>query len=381
MKKIAKYYKLLNVDLLFLTIIVPQFAWFLLTFTDLERYYEGSPYINWPNQACVIAAVFCFFSLVRHTTVFNEPLRESYRAMRPRGLLAKLGFLFSNRLFYIKVAILIACYMFLPLDFTLKSLADLSKEHHIVEKVVLVVVGFLIAIPAHLSAYRYWDHHPQKEKYSKKLYDRNGTAIAGIYILGAYALAIVVPNVINLWPIIKEILSFELIVPIVILLLLPFVIRSARAWRKRHSFLKELKKTCAEKCVIISPIKAPYRSLFFVTDEESFRVSLGERQYSCKLIAGLKRGVPLIVHEDGTLSFLHRLRIRGGTLFQYEVQHHCVYDADCSKILIVNPTPKKLYTMSAGNMIEIDNGFTVGGYKVFTASGFLRAVEMDTLHR
>lgn len=381
MKKIAKYYKLLNGDLLFLSIVVPQFAWFLLTFTDLERYYEGSPYINWPNQACVISAAFCFFSLVRHTTVFNEALRESYLATPPRGFLAKLGFLFSNRIFYIKAAILIACYMFLPLDFTLKSLADLTKGHHIAAKIILVAVGFLVAIPAHLSAYRCWDYHPQKEKYSKKLYDRNGTVISGIYLFGAYALAVVVPNAINLWPIIKELLSIELILAIIVLLLLPFLFRSVRAWRKRYVLLRELKKTCDEKGIAISRIRAPYRSLFFVTDDENFRVSLGERQYSCKMIAGLKRGVPLIVHEDGTLSFLHRLRIRGGTLFQYEVQHRCMYDSDCPKILVVNPTPKKLFTVSAGNMVEIDNGFAVGGYKVFTASGFLTALSLDTLYK
>ncbi|MBQ8175200.1 MAG: hypothetical protein IJ009_07360 [Clostridia bacterium] len=381
MKRIAKYYRLLNGDLLFLSVMIPQMIWFFMTFSNLDLYYEGTSYTTWPNQACVITMAFCFFSLVRHTTIFNNLLREEYVRKRPVAFKGRLLFLFGNKPFWIKAVIFFLIYCLFPLDWTFKSLADLVKDRMMSAKGILCAMALLIAVLAHLSAYRYWSYHPQKEKYTKKLYDRNGALISGMYVLVAYILAIVVSNIINLWPVVKEILAVEVIVCIVILLLIPLVYRCARAWRKRRNLLKKLKKITVEKRIALPKIKAPYSSVLFIKGEENFRLTIGERQYSCKLVGGLNKGVALIIREDGTLSFLHRLRTRAGTLFQYEVQHRCVYRSDCPKILIVNPTPKKLYTVKDGVMIEIDNGFSVGEYKVFTASGFLSAIEMDTLHR
>ena len=200
-------------------------------------------------------------------------------------------------------------------------------------------------------------------------------------MIGAFLLAFAVPSVIAFLPLLGEVLSTGLFVFLVCLLLLPPLFRMIRACRKRRSLFQRLKKICTANGITLSEIKAPYFSLFRMIDGENFRISLGGREYSCKLVCGSKRHVPIVIRGDGTLSYLHAIRMRGVTFSEWEVRYDCYYEAPCPKILIVNPTPKKLLTEREPNLVEIDNGFTVGEFKVFTASGFLRAIEMDTLHR
>ncbi len=378
MKNIAKYYQLLNGDLLFLSIIVPQLMWFLLKY---GTYYEDTVYANLPNQICVSTMIFCFFSLVRHTAIFNPTSREPYLAVRPSSLKGDLIFLFSEKLFWIRVLIFISLYFLLPLDWTFKALADLASGNVFIVKSILCATALLIAVLAHLSAYHFLSYAPQNENYSKKRDDKISTIISAAYIFGAYFLTVAIPGIINLWPMLRQLLSVELIIIIVILLLLPSVYRIIRAWRKRQSFIKELKKTCAAKEISLSEIHTPYRSIFRLNDGENFHIVSKGKKYSCKLICGFKRRVPLAIYKSGILSFLHRIRFRGVTFLQYEVRHTIAYETDCQKLLIINPTPKKVFMAQEPKMTEIDNGQTIGEYKIFTASGFFRALEMDVLDK
>ena len=54
------------------------------------------------------------------------------------------------------------------------------------------------------------------------------------------------------------------------------------------------------------------------------------------------------------------------------------FDAEGEKILLFNPVPTFLFRKAEDETsCPLDNGETVGEYKVFSGNGFLRALERD----
>lgn len=49
--------------------------------------------------------------------------------------------------------------------------------------------------------------------------------------------------------------------------------------------------------------------------------------------------------------------------------------------MIFNPTPHKIYATEEEKLYEVDNGYMVGAYRCFTASGFFRALELGVLDK
>ena len=131
----------------------------------------------------------------------------------------------------------------------------------------------------------------------------------------------------------------------------------------------------------MSTIKHSYLSAFRVCKGESFQIDVRGKTYSCKLVGAPHRGRPLVIHPAGALHFLHAIRLFKTTLFSHATVREFGYDSEYSKILIINPVPKEL-SCHFGNKIEaIDNGAIVGGYKIYTATAFVRAIETDTVER
>ena len=90
--------------------------------------------------------------------------------------------------------------------------------------------------------------------------------------------------------------------------------------------------------------------------------------------------LPRAIYPDREIHFFHTLKIRNVKIFSYKTIQHFDYDSEKTKILIVNPVPKKLMAYK-GTIVEIDNGQLVGDYKVYNMTAFVRAIETDTLER
>lgn len=105
------------------------------------------------------------------------------------------------------------------------------------------------------------------------------------------------------------------------------------------------------------------------------------KRYACKLIGALKRGSPMIFFQDGTCVISTLIHIRGIRLFYRATQFEYGFASEDQKILIINPVPKKLYRAENGKTTELDNGDVVDGYKVYTASGFIGALERGSIDR
>ena len=169
---------------------------------------------------------------------------------------------------------------------------------------------------------------------------------------------------------------------VLLVLLIAFLVLfpPLRACSIRKKTIKQIKASCLQNGYDISDIKEPYLSILKPCEGESFSITKGGKTYSCKLIAAPKKSLPMAIHPDGQMHFFHEVKIRAVKILSYKTVKHFSYDSKDSKILIVNPVPKKLMAYK-GTIVEIDNGELVGDYKIYTATAFVRAIDNDILDR
>jgi hypothetical protein len=111
---------------------------------------------------------------------------------------------------------------------------------------------------------------------------------------------------------------------------------------------------------------------------------------------------------NGTAAFLVKIRFLRLVLFSYTKSFDFSYEADCKKVLIINPIPQRVLlpraefsdllderSMLTGRTArraivtevsnkstdshELDNGDIVGGYEIYSARAFLNALERDCI--
>ena len=165
----------------------------------------------------------------------------------------------------------------------------------------------------------------------------------------------------------------------VILALTPIsvlIFRILNSISTRRRFIKGLKEQGYDTLIIQHPI----RSIFKQFDGESFRIEKEGITYSVKLISGRKRKYPIAFYPDGHLEYIIRFGIRG---LYYEYSKHYTFDyySEHPKIIVVNPVPHKLHTFHEAKLVDLDNGDKVGEYKIYTATAFLRALELGYISR
>ena len=204
--------------------------------------------------------------------------------------------------------------------------------------------------------------------------------------------------------------SFSLVGVIVLAaVVLCFALRYLRALRIRRKFWQNLRKRC-EKCGFsLSPVRRPYRSVWRITEGKDFTVSANGKTYSCKMLAGLSRSNAMSLSPDGIAHVIHAWGLRilpgrrmhtsaeflGGAgralgggrwyqkleIFRFTTKTDFSFEGEGQRILIVNPVPHALFAGTENRARPIDNGDTVGPYKIFTGTAFLNALERDCIDK
>ena len=129
-------------------------------------------------------------------------------------------------------------------------------------------------------------------------------------------------------------------------------------------------------------MRRPYLSLLFLPKGENIVLEKNGMHYSCKLIGALRKKIPVSILPGGYAQYIHTIYFRGGGVLYRRVKTvKFGYESEHKKILIMNPTPKTIQTERGGKTYPLDNGFAVGEYKIFTASAFLNALQLDTLDK
>lgn len=209
-------------------------------------------------------------------------------------------------------------------------------------------------------------------------------ALLGIYAVGGFALTYFVPIAISAWRILLLIGSVHWWLPvllalgIVALVMLFFLLRAIRI---RRRLLRRLRATCNEYGFSFTPPVRPYRSLLRLGDEVSFTVSANGKEYDCKLFAAIRRHYSLFFHESGTVYCTHSLRFRRVEFLCWTTTYRFDFKSEHEKLCIVAPVPNVIYAGDDKWHRPIDTGMSVGGYRIFSTTGFIGALQRDCIER
>ena len=193
------------------------------------------------------------------------------------------------------------------------------------------------------------------------------------------------------------IVRFLVITPSIFAVLLVIVgLFYMRTILARRKLIRKLKAVCKDRGYELFDLKRPYRSIFRDNKKYTFGVNTGKKTYYCRLIACVNRGNKYTFSDDGTLTrvkMIHmpkvvRLSSAGGyvqmadygtgddlELFGFCSEIDYTFEADGEKILLLNPTPRRVRKLIDKRMSELDNGDKIGEYTVYTGNAFLRLID------
>ena len=373
-----KYNRRFFVDIILGPIVMPQLIYFSLKFitTSLEIR-------NYPNLHYYITLgtmLLLIHSLFRASFIFHQPLREKYWAEKVLPTFkARLTFLLSQKIYLVTLAALAIIYIVLPMNWTSKALIDICQGNKLIALLIFGVATFGISFLSFDSACEYWRIHTEQSAYTDKAYNQLSVTWGVLYTLAPLALMMGLPLLLPLIPDLIDLITLDGLILIGALIVLFILFKLLRSLLKRRECIRDMKKICEEKGYTISFVQKPYLSLFHYSKGENFNITIDQKTYSCKFVSGLQRYVPMALHASGVLHFMYIVRIFKAPLFQISVPKAFGYDSEHAKILIINPTPKFVYQFREGKPFLLDNGDMVGDYKVYTASAFLRALNLDVL--
>lgn len=374
----------------------------------------------------VVQSVILFFFLGSLLRVFAERDGRMKHSIYPGA--ERIGtfwqsarLVLSSRLFWTELGVLCALPLLLPMEcglfplyFLLFGKATFSRA---LQKLLLLCILwpllFLLSLWQHVNALYTW----QETEISGRP-DDTGKLIApllGTAALYGAAMLFIPPIVSVLLGALAALasISFSLVGAVVGgALLLLYLWRYPRAFLIRRKFLKKLRARCKACGFELSDIKRPYASILRMRDGLSFTVTANGKRYACKMLAGLARHNAMSLSPDGVAHVIHVIGLRIGArhaagmratfffardgksdqmlharwfqhleLFRFTTKTDFSFESDTQKILIVNPVPFALFAGTEQRACPIDNGDTVGDYKIFAGTAFLNALERDCVDK
>ena len=260
----------------------------------------------------------------------------------------------------------------------------------------------LLELLAHLSVRSAWTaNHPTKGKKRPPLVR---TLKGLLYVTALYSGACLVtdwllPVAVTLGNLGGPFFFLYILAAVVLAALLCTALRYLRAIRKRREFITKLKQFCTAQGYRLSSVSKPYRSLFFQQKGIDFTLQIphdpqktpeGHGQehpsgqvFVCKLVAGVSPTSPIIFFDTGEGVRSDVLRLFKTDLLQVNTRvdyrmENC--PAGYKKLVVVLPVPKQIYaSVGGGTPHPADTGEVLGDYTLYTATGFLGALERGCL--
>lgn len=300
-----------------------------------------------------------------------------------------------RRELYYPLAGLALCYFLLPFSFCYSACTDffMMKNGGFYAKTVLFpplfVMYFLLSVAAQMTAtvrwkrdekigQSVWKIHTTRSFYRER--DQKAVTSATMYLMTGSVAAIFITLALQVtllfW---KELIKPPVFIPILSVILLCIAFLWIRALICRICFYGKFRKICKESGYTIKGARRPISSLFWKSKRENFILEKDGALYACKLLAGVRRGVPMWFFSTGYAKYFNIYYFKGGgELVSPARTVKFGYDTAGEKILIVNPCPMHLYEVDGRYRRSLDNGMKVGDYQIFTGGAFLNAVSRNT---
>ncbi len=365
-------------DVIFSVIILPQMLFLPFGIASKVNENDNVPYLS--IYICLTVLFFFVLSLVRLTIVYDNARRKAYMAENSHSFKNDVCFMAKQKSMYVRAGVIAFIYIVLPIKWSFTAISILLPNKFLSLAVLFSILA-IITVLANLSAYKHWRKGNEEKYYETKYYNKEIILIAVAYSGGAIAIAVMIPFFPMFSFILKELPIVKIIAVCACVTLAVIVYKYINAYSKRRSCIKRLEKLCFEKGYKLSKINKPYRSLFKFYDEENFNVTVGCKKYSVKFISAIRRNTPFNISSNGDLTFVRTFRIFKVKLFDFTNSYTLTYESSDMKILVLNPTPKYIYKVCEGVALPADNGESIGNYKIYTATAFLRALELDVLDR
>lgn len=378
--------------------LVSQILYFVSLFSNYDFWEEAFIIPTYKLFIAIIVAFLAFHSFARIAATYNEELKQEYHAytLPKRKFFDRIKFLWSVKRLKIGALIFSAVYIIIPTKilftafwhYFLKS-SDAFLPN-LVFKLISLLIFLLLLVLAHISASKDWDiekieeQRLEKRKVRKYAFEKEIVFTVLVYLVGSVGMWYIWPFIQG-WGPFFVMLYTEARVPaliiLAILIITPFIYRAIRAIIIRKKLLNGLKQLSKEKKCRITEIKYPYRSIFSVYKGESFRLTVDGVTYSCKLFGAPKKYTPFVLFPDGHGLWQISVRVLRTEWFTYNKHFNFGYESEFQKILIVNPIPKFYFTTFRGKIFALDNGDSVGGYKIYSATAFLNSIDRNCLDR
>jgi hypothetical protein len=351
----------------------------------------------------VLSGFFLFFFLLifnsliiaidRHDSFSRE---RFFEIAKNNKLATHLKFIVSSLDFYVELGCVVALSLVLPTSFLYGFVSKLFfsdiKLTAFTEKLytLIIILPIVIAILfiAHVSFQRGWYTEAQiekakianRKKESKLPIVKNVINVAVVYCIGSFTLPFILPMLFTLWDLGGIMLFVWIVLAVAALVLLTITVYYVRALLKRRAFVRKLKKYCFENSLYLSDVKNPYRSIFFSTDGLDFTVEKNMTSYDCKFISCVFPRAPMVLTDDGWAIRQINVRMFKRDVFSIVTNIDFYFESENKKILVLLPTPKVFVATARGENPRLaDVGEVVGKYTVYTATGFLNALDRDTL--
>ena len=305
----------------------------------------------------------------------------------------KIKSVFLSAEFYTEMICVLIFSLIAPFSLTYKCVGlSFFGETFSKAKVLAVVIPVLIAmeILAHWSVRNAWISDTLQRKSAKEKSDlaksiKNIIITACVYCSAALVIPWGLPFFVTIanfgWGAIVYLYVAIALVIVASLVLLSFYIR---AIKKRKDFVSKLVKCCKDHSISLTDIQRPYLSVFFQQPGVDFSLKQGDTVIKCKLVAGVFPNSPILFTDRGEGLCQKTLRIfrvdilHLNTLIEYRMESGSEHS---KKIVIVLPVPQNIYVSVDGSAPRVaDTGEVMGEYTLYTATGFLNALDRGQLN-
>ena len=318
----------------------------------------------------------------------------------------KVGYILTSIEFWIHFVGTLIQFATFPKLFAVTAWSDLLSVPPFLAYLLTFASSAVVLFLTWMMTIRQWHALEAQEKAQFKRKNMTlmlivrATLLAPMYMFVAPLVPTLLVAAISL---VRIVVTFWWLILIVVLVLavLCIAVPYLRALLIRRKFLQNLRKVAERRGYKISEIAHPYASLFTDHDGSSFTIAANGKRYACKLLSCLNYGNAMYLGENGqganvthinykfvvplTQPFAHLL-YRGGTwaqapddLMRFQTSFTYGFEGEGKKVLIVCPTPYKIFAGTVGNTRQLDVGDKVYEYTLMTGTGFLNALERDCI--
>ena len=351
-----------------------------LTFTEKFNVENRS---GWSIAILIFSALsvaWVFYHYNRRAKIhFIESLERTRKKNSPLRALLSLDFLTDTSVCF--VLSFVSAFLFGYSDMETLFFGNINLSPIVRKFLIGAFIGFIFFFIEWFTVYdirKKWQKNKDiSSKYEIIIIAAYLCAITVMYTVGFYLAISYLPGLPAYIFLLKELLPYIIIILAVSMVLIYF-----NRIRKRKNFISKLKKLACESNFTVSNIQKPYLSVFKRTNGISFTITANQKSYDCKLISGKRKNIPIIFTNQGFLLFRRIIRLGKSELFSIYSKYDYQFESDAKKCLIITYIPKNCYFKDfSGRMRKIDTGEKIGEYTVFSAGGFLNALERGCLDR